>query len=49
MLDVAVRIVPTWQKGLIAKPERMTLVKEVMAACPIHHLLVAEAPVWLLE
>ncbi|KAM0830034.1 hypothetical protein ACQ4PT_066498 [Festuca glaucescens] len=49
MLDAAVRIVPAWQRGLIAKPGRLTLVKAVMSARPIHHLLIAEAPRWLLE
>ncbi|KAM0911282.1 hypothetical protein ACQ4PT_013589 [Festuca glaucescens] len=49
LLDAVVHIVPAWQKGLIAKPGRLTLVKAVMAARPIHHLLVSEAPLWLLE
>ncbi|KAM0880624.1 hypothetical protein ACQ4PT_033459 [Festuca glaucescens] len=49
MIDATVRIVPAWQRGLIAKPGRLTLVKVVMSAKPVHHLLIAEAPRWLLE
>ncbi|KAM0916483.1 hypothetical protein ACQ4PT_010152 [Festuca glaucescens] len=44
MLDATVRIIPAWQKGLITRPGRLTLVKSVMAARPVHHLLVTEAP-----
>jgi hypothetical protein len=44
MLDVVVKIVPTWQRGMIARPGRQGLVQVVMAARPIHHLLVMDAP-----
>jgi hypothetical protein len=49
MIDAAVKIVPPWQRGLITKAGRVVLVQAVMTARPIHHLLVAEAPVWVLE
>jgi hypothetical protein len=49
MLDAAVRIVPSWQQGMIARPGRLTLLKAVLAARPIHQLLVAEAPCWLFD
>jgi hypothetical protein len=49
MLDVVVKIVPTWQRGMIARPGRQGLVQVVMAARPIHHLLVMDAPMWLFE
>jgi hypothetical protein len=49
MLDAAVHIVPAWQKGLIARPGRLTLIQSVMTARSVHHLLIAEAPRWLLE
>jgi hypothetical protein len=34
---------------MIARAGRLTLVKSVMAARPAHHLLIEEAPVWVLE
>jgi hypothetical protein len=49
MLDSTVKIVPAWQRGLIARLGRPTLVKSVMAARPVHQILMFEAPVWLLE
>jgi hypothetical protein len=49
MIDAAVRIAPPWQRGLITKAGRVVLVQAVMTARPIHHLLVAEAPAWVLE
>jgi hypothetical protein len=49
MLDAAIRIIPAWQRGMIARAGRLTLVKSVMAARPVHHLLIAEAPIWVLE
>jgi hypothetical protein len=49
MIDATVRIVPPWQRGLITKAGRVVLVQAVMTARPIHHLLVADAPVWVLE
>ncbi|KAM0877851.1 hypothetical protein ACQ4PT_035236 [Festuca glaucescens] len=49
MIDAVVRIVPAWQRGLVTKPVRLVLVKAVMAARPVHHLLILEAPCWLIE
>jgi hypothetical protein len=49
MLDAVVKIVPTWQRGMIARPGRQALVQVVMTARPIHHLLVMDAPMWLSE
>jgi hypothetical protein len=49
LLDAATHIVPAWQRSLITRPGRLTLVKAVLAARPVHHLLVLEAPVWVLE
>ena len=49
MLDAVTKILPPWQRGLIARPGRLVLVKAVMTARPVHHLLVMEAPCWLLE
>ncbi|KAM0869563.1 hypothetical protein ACQ4PT_040591 [Festuca glaucescens] len=49
MLDAAMHIMPAWQRGMISRPGRLTLVKAVMTARPVHHLLVLEAPCWVLE
>ena len=49
MLDKVIDFIPAWQKGMIAREGRLTLVKTVIAAKPVHHLLVADASVWLLE
>ena len=49
MIDAAVKFVPAWQRGLIARPGRLVLVRSVMSARPVHHLIVADAPCWLLE
>jgi hypothetical protein len=48
MLDKAIAFAPPWRRGLLARAGRLVLVKTVIAAKPIHQLLVAEAPVWLL-
>jgi hypothetical protein len=48
-LDNIKRMLPAWQRSLIAKESRLTLVKAVLQARPMHHILVEEAPVWLLE
>jgi hypothetical protein len=49
MLDATLKIVPAWQRGMMARPGRLVLVKAVLAARPVHQLLMAEAPCWLLE
>jgi hypothetical protein len=47
MLDAAMKIVPAWQRGLIQRPGHLVLVKAVMAARYVHHLIITEAPSWL--
>jgi hypothetical protein len=49
LLDATVHILPAWQQGLIARPGRLVLVKAVISARPVHQMLVAEAPCWLLD
>ena len=49
MLDHAKYFVPAWQRGLIQSPGRLILVQSVVAARPVHHLMVTEAPEWVLE
>ena len=49
MLDMAVNLVTPWMKSLIARVGRLILVKSVLSARHVHHLLVANAPVWLLQ
>jgi hypothetical protein len=49
MIDAAIKITPAWQRGLMSKQGRLVLVQAVMTAIPIHHLLITDAPVWVLE
>lgn len=49
ILDSARKLVPAWQRGLIQRPRRLILVKYVLAAKPIHHFLVTDAPAWVFE
>ena len=49
ILDKAKKLVPAWQRGLIQRPGRLVLVKSVMAARPVHHLMVMDAPKWVFE
>ena len=49
MLDAAIRVVPAWLRGLIGRPGRLVLVKSVLSARAVHHLIVTEAPAWLFE
>jgi hypothetical protein len=49
VLDRLIDFLPAWQRGLIARHGRLLLIKSVIAAKPIHQMLVAEAPVWMLE
>jgi hypothetical protein len=44
-----IEFIPAWQRGLIQKQGRLVLIKSVIAAKPVHHLLVADASDWLLE
>jgi hypothetical protein len=49
MLHAAIHLVPSWQRGMIARPGRLTLVQSFMAARLVHYPLIAEAPCRLLE
>ena len=49
MLDHVLNCFPAWQRGLLQRSGRPILMKSVVTARPVHHLLVADAPVWLLE
>jgi hypothetical protein len=49
MLDGVTYFIPPWQRGMIARASHFILIKTVIYACPIHHILVAGAPDWLLE
>jgi hypothetical protein len=49
MLDRAMHLLPAWQRGMIRKEGRLVLIKSVLSARPIHHLLVEDTPVWLME
>jgi hypothetical protein len=49
LLDSVFRIVPAWQRGMMARTGRLILINAVISARAIHHLLVEDAPAWLLE
>ncbi|KAM0926911.1 hypothetical protein ACQ4PT_003070 [Festuca glaucescens] len=49
MLDSVVHFIPAWFRGMIGREGRLSLIKSVVTAKPVHQLLVAEAPAWLLE
>ena len=49
MLDKVRHSKPAWQRGVIQRPGRLILVQSVVAARPVHHLMVTEAPEWVLE
>jgi hypothetical protein len=49
MLDNVTRMLPAWQRGMIAKESRLILIESVLQARPIHHILIQQARVWLLE
>jgi hypothetical protein len=49
MLDKVIKCVPAWQRGLIRREGRLVLVNSVVAARAVHQMVVAEAPIWLLE
>jgi hypothetical protein len=46
-LDKIINFMPAWQRGMIAQKGRLVLIKTVVAAKPIHQLMVAEALVWM--
>ena len=49
IVDMALHILPGWQRGLVTRPGRRILVNQVMRAHATHHLMIAEAPKWALE
>jgi hypothetical protein len=49
LLDAVFTTIPAWQRGLIQRASRLMLIKSIIAARPIHHILVSELPDWLLE
>jgi hypothetical protein len=49
LIDQVINCVPAWQRGMIEKSGRLILIKSVISARPIHQLMVAEAPAWVLE
>ncbi|KAM0904438.1 hypothetical protein ACQ4PT_017999 [Festuca glaucescens] len=48
-LDSIAHIIPTWQRSMITRASRLVLVKTVITARPVHHMLVEAAPGWMLE
>jgi hypothetical protein len=46
-LDKIINFMPAWQRGMIARKGRLILIKTVVAAKPMHQLMVAEALVWM--
>jgi hypothetical protein len=49
LLDQVTKSVPGWQRGLIGREGRLVLINSVVAARAVHQMVVAEAPVWMLE
>jgi hypothetical protein len=49
VVDKVMDFLPAWPRGLIAREGQLLLIKTVEAAKPIHQLLVAEAPIWVLD
>ncbi|KAK1648314.1 hypothetical protein QYE76_066119 [Lolium multiflorum] len=49
LLDQVVKSVPGWQRGLISREGRLVLINSVVAARAVYQMVVAEAPVWLLD
>ncbi|KAE8806724.1 hypothetical protein D1007_17083 [Hordeum vulgare] len=49
LLDQVRNCVPAWQRGLIQRPGRLILGQSIISAIPIHHLMVMDARVWVLE
>jgi hypothetical protein len=49
MLDMVLRCMPAWQRGLLDRVGRLILIKAVIMERPIHQLLIAEVPTWLIE
>jgi hypothetical protein len=49
MIDNVIHCIHAWQRSMIQKAGRLTFIKSVITARPIHQLLVAEAPAWVRE
>ena len=49
IVDMALHILPGWQRGLVTRPGRLVLMNQVMIARATHHLMTAEARKWVLE
>ncbi|KAM0890036.1 hypothetical protein ACQ4PT_027328 [Festuca glaucescens] len=49
LLDQVIKCVPAWQRGLVRREGRLVLINSVVAIRAVHQMVVAEAPVWLLE
>jgi hypothetical protein len=47
LLDQVIDFLPAWQRGFLERSDRLVLIKAVIR--PIHQLLIAEAPAWLLD
>jgi hypothetical protein len=49
LLDMVQMFIPAWQRGFLKRSSRLVLVKSVIAARPVHQLLVLDAPEWVFE
>src|SRR4051812_10270884 len=49
VVDSVIKFLPGWQRGMISRPGRLTLVNSVIMARPTHHPLIAEAPKWAMD
>jgi hypothetical protein len=49
VLDKILACLHAWQSGMITREGRLLLINVVIAARPLHLLLIAEAPIWFLE
>ena len=49
MLDQVCVVIPAWLEGLIQRSERLVLVKGILSARLVHHLLVMDAHAWVFE
>jgi hypothetical protein len=45
LLDGVSHFIPPWQRGMIARASRLILIKTVILARPIHHILVSGPPI----
>jgi hypothetical protein len=48
-LDKALHYVPTWLRSMTGREGHLTLIKSELTAQTIYQLLIADAPVWLLD